>query len=647
LLADNSLVIEIENGEKMRYSAALLAVVVTLVLARLVSAASFAGEYSDGQLTVHLSDSAGALTGTLSLNGQQFPATASVNGSGLNGTFKSGDDSFPFTATLDGDTMTLTTGGKAYTLKRVSHANPLAGGAANPLAQPAGGKDAPDGYTVVATTDSGKSWVTTKTGITSVQSALEATLPELARFFGAKISIGRAYENVNDHNSGGATFTSTQNGQPIRGIISAKLADNQGATVAVIFARSDAPKADWDKLANPSGGAQAQDSPAQGNSGGSPTLDEAAIDAKVAAAAKVLGDSAKVYQYPDGTGSIILADGWTTQAKSMLDATFIKGPADQSIGINAGVIIQSPDSPMMKMMAQNEAMAAKNAAAMKQMGVNYTPPPPPPKPFMLVATFSDPVQAMNDLVPQLNQFNQSKGLPTTHIDQIILHKDVQYPTPGAKAAIVEWLATRTTADGTATQYHNRSGIIITPIQQGALTWSYTTNGYSAPVATYDHDQPIMQAMIDSMKIDKQAFDQVAQQRMQEIQQQGQANMAMSRQMAAAQNAQMQANHEQFMQDQQTRFDIGQEQHQAQEDSYAQHNEQFNEDELAKARNKDNFVETIQGTRTVYDTQTGESTKVDLMSAGAIVDQLNQDTLDPNRFVQIPLRDEMDPVPAGQ
>jgi hypothetical protein len=502
---------------------------------------------------------------------------------------------------------------------------------------------------VVTETDSGKSLLTQKENATTVQAAFEATIPDLTRYFGTKPKIGRAVESVTDHKSGRATFTATFNGQPIHGFISCQLAD-KGAAIAVVYCRTDAPITDWYKLAGqPAPAAQAQPAPAappQANSPGAPiTINEAAVDAKVAAAAKILGPTAKVYQYPDGTGTLILADGWTTQAQSAMDATFIKGPADQAISINSGTTIQDPDSPLMKMMANNQAMAAKNAAMYKQMGVNYNPPPPPPKPMILVAKFSDPLQAFTDLVPQLNQFNQSKGLPTTHIDQIIAHTDVPSPFPGGKGGLVERLVTRTTADGKSAQYHVREFIIMTPIQQGALTWSYSATGYNAPVATYGHDQPLMQAMIDSLKINKQAFDQVAQQRMQQIQQQGAQGMAMIKQQGAANAAMMQANHDQFMQQQQQRFDTGQAQHQAQEDSYAQHNAQFNQDELDKARNKDNFVETIQGTRTVYDTQTGQSTKVDLMTAGATVDEMNQEALDPNRFVQVPLRDEQDPIPA--
>jgi hypothetical protein len=52
-----------------------------------------------------------------------------------------------------------------------------------------------------------------------------------------------------------------------------------------------------------------------------------------------------------------------------------------------------------------------------------------------------------------------------------------------------------------------------------------------------------------------------------------------------------------------------------------------------------FIETIQGTRDVYDTTTGQTRSVNLFNVNGIVDGLNAAAGDPTRFVQIPLRDE--------
>ena len=47
-------------------------------------------------------------------------------------------------------------------------------------------------------------------------------------------------------------------------------------------------------------------------------------------------------------------------------------------------------------------------------------------------------------------------------------------------------------------------------------------------------------------------------------------------------------------------------------------------------------------RTVEDTRTGERTSVDLGNVNEIVDKLNEHN--PDRYIQIPLRDELHPLP---
>jgi hypothetical protein len=96
----------------------------------------------------------------------------------------------------------------------------------------------------------------------------------------------------------------------------------------------------------------------------------------------------------------------------------------------------------------------------------------------------------------------------------------------------------------------------------------------------------------------------------------------------------------------TQNDIYNQQHQAQMDGYNQHNQQWAADETRKQQATANFIETIKGTRTVYDTQTGQSADVNLNNVNGVVDSLNDAALDPNRFVQVPLRDYLyAPTPA--
>ena len=162
----------------------------------------------------------------------------------------------------------------------------------------------------------------------------------------------------------------------------------------------------------------------------------------------------------------------------------------------------------------------------------------------------------------------------------------------------------------------------------------------APDATFDHDLPIMMAMVNSEKVDQNRTMQVAQARNQQMQQMGQ-------QILAAGAAQRQASYEQFQRDQQTRADIHQQQMDQTQAGYDAHNQQFANDQLQRSRNSADFDESIIGTRTIYDTVTGQSGYANLTDVNGVVDSLNQAALDPNRFVQIPLRDQLYPLPAGK
>jgi hypothetical protein len=78
------------------------------------------------------------------------------------------------------------------------------------------------------------------------------------------------------------------------------------------------------------------------------------------------------------------------------------------------------------------------------------------------------------------------------------------------------------------------------------------------------------------------------------------------------------------------------------DAYDSYNKDMERNSVIQSRSNDNFDEIIRGYRTVEDTQTGEKSSVDLGNVDNIVDNLNRG--DPGRYVQIPLRDEADPLP---
>ena len=585
----------------------------------------FAGKFSDGNLTLELAQQASEYTGTITLGQQKFPAMANLDGSTLSGTFTSGGHSFPFNATLANDSVTLVTGHKTYTLQNsASPQNPLGDGGSQ-AASASATHAPPPGYDVTASTATGQSLLTHKANLKTIKDALESTFPELATFFGNQPTVAKAFQDAKDPKSGGATFTVTMNGQPMQGFIKCAL-DDSGATVAVIYGQASAPKSDWDQLlksAPPAGGA----------------------DSAPAAPSIPLKED----DFADGTGSIGLVDGWTTKTQSAADPIFIAGPATQALVINNGVLINLPDSMVVKnrdqmqqMMKQTEARREATAKQFEKMtgrpsplSTPPPPPPPPPVPPLLVAPLLDPVDALKTMIPQFSALAQFNHGPATKIDQIISSKDIPCPLPNGKGA--EILYEYTTADdGQPVQLRRLMRLNTAPMGSGTWFW-YVTVGMAAPVGTFDHDLTLMQAMAQSVKINRDRLNEVMQQRNQQMQQAGQI-------MADATNKSMQIQHQMFLDNQQTSADIHSQQMQASADAFHAHNVQWSNQEWQKQRSAADFQEYVLGSRTVVDTQSGQAAQVDLSYANGVAQSLNDATLDPNRFVAVPLRDQLYPTP---
>jgi hypothetical protein len=90
------------------------------------------GTFSDGNLMLTLQGANGQYTGTLELSGQRYGLSASSDGANLVGQFESNGSMFDFSCSLQGDTVTLTSGGATYALKRQGASNPLEPGSNAP-----------------------------------------------------------------------------------------------------------------------------------------------------------------------------------------------------------------------------------------------------------------------------------------------------------------------------------------------------------------------------------------------------------------------------------------------------------------------------------------------------------------------------------
>jgi hypothetical protein len=567
-----------------------------LAVGPLAFAADYSGKYEGPNLSVQINPDNGGYAGQIQLGQQQFPLKAREAGDHLQGTFSSGGGDFDFTATQQGDALTLISGGVTYNLKKNSPpavnplaapppANPLTAAAPAPAAdQPTAAPtaDAPPGYKLVNATDAGKAMSAQKPDAASVQAALESTFADMATYFGNKLSIKNGFVDSRDQKSGGASFLSTYNGQPVKGFVSAKLAD-KGAIIAVIFCRADATPEQWSRLSSAPAGA----GKAAGNGGGGNGADN---DLTAAAAQVPL----QTYQFPDGSGSIGIAAGWQTNAPSCMGGFQIQGPADQMVTIGASFSVVTPDSLAVRNQMQLEAQA-------RQFGMR-----PPQRQQVLVAPFTGPTQALINLVPQLSQFSQAKGGPAIAVDHVQEVKQMPPIVPRAQTAIIFMGITRVT-NGQKRHYRAMVEASSVPVLQ--QSWYLATTQLSAPDATYEKDLPAMVAMTNSMRTN----DSVIQQK-------------------TAQN--IQASNQRFAAQQRSEKELT--------DAYDSYNKDMARNSVIESRSEDNFDEIIRGYRTVEDTQTGEKTSVDLGNVDGVVDELNKG--DPGRYVQIPLRDEADPLP---
>ncbi|MCX6929611.1 MAG: hypothetical protein NT154_41310 [Verrucomicrobia bacterium] len=302
------------------------------------------------------------------------------------------------------------------------------------------------------------------------------------------------------------------------------------------------------------------------------------------------------YAFPDGTGSIQLPDGWKTSAQTCIHGVQIQGPAGQTVSLGVSYSVNTPDS----FIVQNQIQLAAQA---RQMGF------PPPKPIeMLVAPYTGPVEALKNLLPQLSKMSQTRGGPAVTLDKILeTPKPAQAVFPNGQAAAVYFAFTKTTG-GTPTPFRSRSQFETWMVGTGA--WSLYITEAAAPDATFDKDWPVMLAIATSLKTDPVAVQRAT----------GRAIDAQNANFRAMQKA-----------------------HATQVAGFDDYMKSQQRNSLIRDRVATDFDEVIRGQRTVEDTRTGERTSVDLGNVNEIVDKLNE--RDPDRYIQIPLRDELYPLPT--
>lgn len=424
----------------------------------------------------------------------------------------------------------------------------------------------PPEYKVAAETESGRRLVAHKTGARTVPAALQSVLLDLSGQFDARPLAHGAFIDSRNRRWGGMQFEAAVKGRPLKGLILCSMGE-AGADVAVAYCRADAPPSEWAKL--------------QGEVAGSPTGSVRSM---------------REHRFPDGTGSVLLPDGWQTTAQTAIHGVHIRGPAGQLVTIGQSVSVCTPDSIAVQTQLSLEAQA-------RQMGF------PPPKPMeILVAPFTGPVEAVENLLPQLSKMSQRKGGPALRLEKILEPPvPVKANLPNGRAASLCYSITRTT-QGRPVLYRCRAELETWLIGQGA--WSIIWTELAAPDMTFDRDLPVMSAIVQSFKTDPGAMQRET----------GRAIAAANQRFAAYQRA-----------------------HATQVQAFDDYFQSQQRNSLIRDRVAIDFDEVIRGVRTVEDARTGERHSVDLGNVKEIVDELNRP--EPGRFIEIPLRDELAPLPG--
>jgi hypothetical protein len=457
-------------------------------------------------------------------------------------------------------------------------------------------------YTILKTTDYGKSMTRNFPAQTTARQVVRSTVPDLLAFFGEKPKLVGVYQDQKDKKSACVFFSENLSGQPVKGLSVIKVTDD-ATREWIVFCQADAPKGEAMKLLSlqpagdggasaagggagtgvtpPSGGATSANAPthyagathavAGGSSGSGNAKPIPPADIKL-----------QTYSFPDGTGTVGVPDGWTCNSQTIGGAV-VKGPADQIVAFDIAGQVDVPGGQALRMLSMGGGNPANALIA------PYNP---------------DPATALKNLMEAINRIQQAKGGPSTTVDEVV-NQQPRQPGPGmtnGHAAVIE-LAVTQTIRGVSRKFHSIQIFAAYTFNGGRDTWNFYGSQEMAPEETYKQDLPVMNAIFDSLKENAVAINAKG------AAEQKQVNQILD------QTRQMNANVDATI-------------------------TQMHSEEVQSERSFADVDEGIRGYRKVYDSQTGDEADVNLGDVNGVVNALNE--ADPGRYVQIPLRDEVQP-----
>jgi hypothetical protein len=297
--------------------------------------------------------------------------------------------------------------------------------------------------------------------------------------------------------------------------------------------------------------------------------------------------------FEDNTASIGLAPGWSTPSRNAMQGVRVLGPAGQSLTIGVSVPVQTPGSMMARM------------------------------PSAIVAPMSSPAAAFQVVAAQVSRRIAARGGAATRIEGLSVLGDLPGGLRGSRGSLLRFGVSERRPDGSTAHYQAVATVSLAPTSASSYLMFVTE--MRAPDASFERDLPVMMQMNASVH---ENAGEIQRRTRQDLDARGRWFAGQQ----AAQRAQVAANDRQHAQYWET-----------QRQNERQHRE-YDARQLQQDRSNDNFHEYLRGTRTVEDTRTGERHSVDYGSSTEIVDRWNE--RDPDRYREIPLRDELHPL-AGQ
>jgi hypothetical protein len=226
--------------------------------------------------------------------------------------------------------------------------------------------------------------------------------------------------------------------------------------------------------------------------------------------------------FPDGSGSIDLPPGWTTEQQSASFGVLIKGPVGQQVAIGSSVVVNTPDGLLagtgqqtyqvamqtykMQMQAYQQNVAARrqypNILALQEPKKPVPPDPARDMPQLVFCRYcSGADEVLKYFYPAVEAKAKRAGGPYTTLDKIVevVPADPNPLIANDKAGVA-YLALTDHDGQNVTHIRALNRIETYPILDGKSTWVVAFNTMRAPDATFDRDLPVMNDIMTSLKL---------------------------------------------------------------------------------------------------------------------------------------------------